>query len=105
MTYDMPERNLQLGVTLHSHADTQEYEYRIDEISTNWHAFKLGVFAEYKPSPVWTVRLFARDIAQTAAYRDRDVYAGLRGAASLAFVERRSLSNGAMLGINIQHDF
>jgi len=43
--------------------------------------------------------------AQTAAYRDRGVYAGLRGAAPLAFVERRSLSNGAMLDINIQHDF
>jgi len=105
VTYDIAERNLQLGMTLHSHAGTREDEYRIDEISTNWHDFKLGVFAEYKPTPVWTLRLFARDIAQTAAFRDRDVYGGLRGAAPLAFVEHRSLSNGAMLGINVQHDF
>ena len=105
VTYDIAERNLQLGMTLHSHAGTREDEYRIDEISTNWHDFKLGVFAEYKPVPVWTLRLFARDIAQTAAFRDRDVYGGLRGAAPLAFVEHRSLSNGAMLGINVQHDF
>lgn len=105
LTYDMPEQNLQLGVTWHNHMGTHEYEYRIDEITSNWHSFKLGVFAEYKPTPVWTVRLFARDIAQTAAYRDRDVYAGLRGTAPLAFIEHRSLSNGAMFGVNVQHDF
>jgi hypothetical protein len=51
------------------------------------------------------VRAFGKDIGQTAAFRNREVYAGLRGTAPLAFIERRSLSNGAMLGINVQHDF
>jgi len=104
ITYDMPARNLQLGMTLHAHADARELEYRIDEISTNYHGFKLGVFAEYKPSPVWTMRVFGRDLAQTAAYRNREVYAGLRGSAALSFLERRSLSNGAVFGVNVQHD-
>ncbi len=105
LTYDIPDQNLQLGVTWHNHMSTQEYEYRIDEITTSWHSFKLGLFAEYKPTPAWTVRLFARDIAQTSAFRDREVYSGLRGSAALAFLERRSLNNGTMLGVNIQHDF
>jgi len=104
ITYDMPKRKLQLGVNLHSHADARELEYRIDEIDTSYHDFKLGVFAEYKPTPVWTMRVFGRDLAQTAAYRNREVYAGLRGSAPLSFFERRSLSNGAVFGVNIQHD-
>jgi hypothetical protein len=105
ITYDMPARNMQLGMTLHTHADARELEYRIDEISTSYHDFKLGVFTEYKPSPVWTVRVFGRDLAQTAAYRNREVYAGLRGSAPLSFIERRKLSNGAVVGVNVQHDF
>lgn len=105
ITYDILEQNLQLGVTVHDHLTTQEFEYRIDEIDTNYHAFKIGVFAEYKPSPVWTVRLFGRDLAQTAAFRNREVYAGLRGSAPLSFIERRSLNNGAVVGVNVQHDF
>ncbi len=104
VTYDMPEQNLQLGVTVHDHLTTHEFEYRIDEISTNYHAYKIGVFAEYKPSPVWTVRAFGKDIGQTAAFRNRDVYAGLRGSAPLSYIERRSLSNGTVVGVNVQHD-
>jgi hypothetical protein len=104
ITYDMPKQNLQLGVTVHDHLTTEEFEYRIDEISTNYHAYKIGVFAEYKPTPAWTVRAFGRDIAQTAAFRNREVYAGLRGSAPLSFFERRSLSNGAVVGVNVQHD-
>jgi len=104
ITYDMPQRNLQLGVTVHDHLTTQEYEYRIDEISTNYHAYKIGLFAEYKPTPVWTMRIFGRDLAQTSAFRNREVYAGLRGSAPLSFIERRILNNGAVYGFNVQHD-
>ena len=105
VTYDMPERNLQLGVELHTHLNSHESEYRIDEIDPSHHAFKLGLFAEYKPLPGWTVRVFDRDIAQTASYRDRYVYAGLRGTAPLSYIEYRQLSNGAVMGMSLQHDF
>lgn len=104
-TYDIPSRNLRLGMDLHTHANSHESEYRIDEIDPTRHGFKLGVFAEYKPVPDWIVRVSARDIAQTAAYRDRYVYAGLRGSSPLSFVEYRKLNNGAVLGMNLQHDF
>src|SRR5476649_1144147 len=35
-----------------------------------------------------------RDMIQTAGYRDRYVYSGLRGSAPLSYVEYRQLSNG-----------
>ena len=104
-TYDIPSQNLRLGVDLHTHANSHESEYRIDEIDPTRHGFKLGVFVEYKPVPDWNIRVFARDIAQTAAYRDRYVYSGLRGTAPLNFVEYRKLNNGSVFGINLQHDF
>ncbi len=105
LTYDIPTRNLRLGMDWHTHGGTMEAEYRIDEITTTGHAYKLGLFVEYKPTPDWTARLFARDIAQTSAYRNREVYAGLRGSAPLSFVEHRQLDNGAVLGLDLQHDF
>jgi hypothetical protein len=51
------------------------------------------------------MRAFVRDVMQTSAFRDRDVYTGLRGRAPLLYVEHRELNNGAVLGINVQHDF
>ena len=105
ITYDIPEWSLRLGADLHTHANSHETDYRIDEIDPSHHAFKLGIFAEYKPTPDWTLRLFGRDMAQTAAYRDRYVYSGLRGIAPLSYIEYRQLSNGAVMGLDLQHDF
>jgi hypothetical protein len=105
ISYDMPTQKLQLGITVHTHAGTQDLEYRIDEVDATHHDIKLGVYAEYKPTPVWTMRAFVRDVMQTSAFRDRDVYTGLRGRAPLLYVEHRELNNGAVLGINVQHDF
>ncbi len=105
VTYDLPEENLQLGVDLHTHFNSHEADYRIDEIDPNHHGFKLGLFVEYKPTRDWTLRVFDRDIGQTAAYRDRYVYAGLRGSSPLSYIENRQLSNGAVMGLDLQHDF
>ncbi len=105
ITYDMPENNLQLGMDFHMHFLGHETAYRIDEFDPNYHDFKLDIFAEYKPTPDWTVRVFDRDIGQTAAHRNRYVYSGLRGSAPLSYVEYRSLSNGAVMGLDLQYDF
>ena len=105
MTYDMPQYNLQLGVEFHVHVGNHETDYRIDEFDPSYHDVKLGLFAEYKPTPAWTVRLFDRDIAQTASHRNRYVYAGLRGSAPLSYIEYRSLINGAVMGLDLQYDF
>jgi len=101
--YDMPEENLRLGVTFHD--DARDIEYRIDEITASYHGIKLGAFVEYKPTEDWTLRLFGTDLAQSAFYRDRDIYPGLRGAVPLGQVEHRALNNGALVGIHIQRNF
>jgi hypothetical protein len=51
------------------------------------------------------VRLFGNDLAQSAFYRDRDIYPGLRGTVPLGQIEHRTLNNGAQVGIHVQRDF
>jgi hypothetical protein len=103
LAYDLPEENLRLGATFHD--DARQFDYRIDEISGTYHGIKLGAFIEYKPVPEWTLRLFGEDLAQSAFYRDRDLYPGLRGAVPLGQVEHRALNNGALVGIHVQRNF
>ncbi len=104
-TYDRPQDNLRFGLSLHDHLVTPETEYRIDEISSEYHLFKLGAFIEYKPTPAWTLRVFGEDMVPTFYQRSRLIYGGLRGAAPLSLIERRRLTTGAQIGIRIQHDF
>jgi hypothetical protein len=94
---------LRLGATFHD--DPRGFDYRIDEISSSYHGIKLGAFIEYKPVPDWTLRLFGNDLAQSAFFRDRDLYGGLRGQVPLAQVEHRILNNGALVGLHIQRNF
>jgi hypothetical protein len=103
LDYDLPEQNLRLGATFHD--DARQFDYRIDEISGTYHGIKLGAFIEYKPTPDWTLRLFGEDLAQSAFFRDRDLYSGLRGAVPLAQVEHRRLNNGALVGFHVQRNF
>ncbi len=103
LAYDLPEENLRFGATFHD--DARQFDYRIDEISSNYHGIKLGAFIEYKPVPEWTLRLFGEDLAQSAFYRDRDLYSGLRGAVPLSQVEHRALNNGALVGLHVQRNF
>jgi hypothetical protein len=51
------------------------------------------------------LRLFGNDLAQTAFFRHRDLYGGLRGHLPLAQVEHRVLNNGALVGLHIQRNF
>ena len=104
VTYDIPAQNLRLGMDFHNHGNSQERDFRVDEIDDTTHGFKLGFFVDYKPTPDWTIRVFDRDAFQTAAIRDRTVYSGLRGAAPILYLERRQLSNGSVFGLDIQHD-
>jgi len=105
ITYDMPTRHLRLGINMHNHGGSLETASLINEIDHNTHGVKVGVFAEYKPSASWMIRVFDRDMIQTSGYRDRYVYSGLRGTAPLNFIEYRNLNNGAVIGLDLQHDF
>ena len=104
-TYDRPQDNLRFGLNLHDHLVTPETDYRIDEISAEYHLFKLGAFIEHKPVPDWTLRVFANDMVPSHYMRTRSIYGGLRGASPLSLIERRQLTTGALIGIRVQHDF
>ena len=104
-TYDRPADNLRFGVTLHDHLVASETEYRIDEISSEYHLYKLGAFIEYKPVPAWTMRVYGNDVVPTHYQRNRQIYGGLRGVSALSQIERRHLTNGALIGLRVQHDF
>ncbi len=102
-THDLPASNLRWGLSFG--LATQETDYRIDEIDSRHHVSHLNTFVEYKPSAAWTLRLFCQDLAQSAFVRDRTLYDGLRGMVPPSYEERRSLNNGALLGLNIQASF
>ena len=105
VTYDLPQYNLRLGATYHDHAQTREIEYRIDETSASFHQVKLGAFIEHKPTPDWTLRLYGEELSQANSFRDRIIYAGLRGSVPPSLIERRALNNGALFGLRIQREF
>lgn len=105
ITYDFPEQNLRLGMDFHNHGNSQERDFRVDEVDDNNHGFKLGFFAQFKPTPQWTIRVFDRDAFQTSGLRDREVYSGPRNTSPISFLERRLLSNGAVYGLDVQYTF
>ncbi len=104
-TYDRPEDNLRFSIALHDHLVTSETEYRIDEISAEYHLYKLGAFIEYKPATRWTLRVFGNDLVPTFYQRNRQIFGGLRGASPLSLIERRRLTTGTQVGLRIQYEF
>lgn len=105
VTYDFPAQNLRIGMDFHNHGNSQERDFRVDEVDDNNHGFKLGFFAQFKPTPQWTIRVFDRDAFQTSGLRDREVYTGPRNTSPISFLERRLLSNGAVYGLDVQYTF
>lgn len=105
VTYDIPEDGLRFGLNTHDHDREPEVDYRIDQISGEYHQLKVGGFVEYKPSPAWTVRFYGNDLSPSSYFRTREIYNGLRGTVPLSQIERRRLTNGALLGLRIQHEF
>lgn len=102
-THDLPQWNLRWGAELDS--ATQGIDYRIDEMTRVHNPSGLEIFAEYKPLPEWTVRIFGQDLTANPHLRDRTVYAGLRNTAPVNFRELRSLNSGALYGMNLQYNF
>jgi outer membrane receptor protein involved in Fe transport len=102
-TQDLPRWKLRWGGEYDLAAS--EVDYRIDEVDSRHHPSRLRLFAEFRPSPAWTVRLFGEELAQSPFRRERLIYDGLRGSAKPDYRELRRLNNGALLGVNLQYDF
>ncbi len=59
-THDLPQWNLRWGAELD--AVSHGTDYRIDEVTSTHNPSRLEVFAEYKPSTAWTVRIYGMNL-------------------------------------------
>lgn len=80
-------------------------EHYFDEIRTERLGTRLDVFAQYEPTPAWNIRLFANNLTDRSAVREREIYDGLRSAAPLRYIETRTLAIGPYFGISVRRTF
>ena len=90
-----------VDVTLASHSP----EYYFDEVRIERFGTQLDVFAQYEPSPAWNIRLFANNLTDRSAVRERQIHDGLRGMAPLSYLETRTLNIGPYVGLNVRRTF
>jgi len=103
LTHDIPAWNLRWGA---GYAFAQkESSYKVSDIQTDWLGGRLDLFVEYKPDARWTLRLFGRNLTDSAATRNRAVYAGVRGSSAFRYNDIRVLRSGPYVGLNIQRSF
>ena len=80
-------------------------EHYFDEVRTERLGTQIDVFAQYEPSPAWNIRVFANNLTDRAAVREREIYDGLRSTAPLSYVETRTLAIGPYYGISVRRTF
>lgn len=102
-TQDLPVWRARWGVE--AVIGETEYEYRFDEIEREAIETRYEAFVEYRPTPVWNIRLKVENIAGGSVDRRRERHDGLRGTAPLDRIEVRSLEIGPSVGLTIQRTF
>ncbi|ALJ14547.1 TonB-dependent receptor plug domain-containing protein [Sphingopyxis macrogoltabida] len=103
LTHDLPAWHLRWGGSFV--VAEEERSFKIEEIETERLGGRLDLFVEYKPDARWTIRLFGRNLTDSAAVRTRDIYTGIRGDSAFRYREVRTLRSGRYAGINIQRSF
>ena len=103
ITHDLPALHLRWGLNYAVH--TIETSFKVDEIERDEVADRVDAFVEYKPDARWTIRLFAKNLTDSPATRQRLIFSGLRGSSDLDYREMRSLRSDRYFGINLQRAF
>ena len=80
-------------------------EHYFDEIRTERLGTQLDVFAQYEPTSDWYVTLFANNLTDRSAVRERQIHDGMRGVVPLTFIETRTLKIGPIYGIMLRRTF
>ena len=103
LTQDLPRWRARWGadVTLAQ----SKVNYLFDEVKTDCVEARLGLFAEYRATPAWNVRVHVDNLTNGRVDRSREQYEGLRGRAGLKRIETRSMAFGRFIGVSIQHAF
>jgi hypothetical protein len=81
------------------------HEYYFDELRTERLGTRIDVFAQYEPTAAWNIRVFANNLTDRSAEREREIHDGLRSAAPLRYIETRALAIGPYYGISVRRTF
>lgn len=102
-THDIPAWKLRWGGSF-IFAERKP-SFKVREVQTDRLGGRFDLFVEYKPDAQWTMRLFGRNLTDSAATRTRDIYTGVRGSSAFRYSDVRTLNSGPYVGINIQRSF
>jgi hypothetical protein len=104
LTQDLPDWNTRLGISYQWPNGPNVWrinEYRVMHIQDP----QTEMYVEYKPDPVWLVRLFARNVLDTRNLQERYIYVGNRGSTPFSLLEDRRLTYGPEVGLYVQRSF
>jgi hypothetical protein len=104
LTQDLPEWNARLGASYQWPTGTNIWRYNEYRIMHS-QALQTDMFVEYKPTPVWLVRLYARNILDTKNLNERYIYAGPRNTSPFVTLEDRRTTFGPQVGFFVQRSF
>jgi hypothetical protein len=99
----LPRARLRWGVDLRLASASREHYF--DEIRNELLGTRLDVFAQFDPTPVWSVRMFANNLTDRSAVRERQIHDGIRGVVPLSYIETRTLRIGPWVGITLRRTF
>ncbi|MBL8555432.1 MAG: TonB-dependent receptor [Phenylobacterium sp.] len=103
LTQDLPRWRARWGVD--AILAQGKVEYLFNEVKADRVDARLGLFAEYRPTPAWNIRVQADNLTDGKVYRRREQYAGVRGAAPLRRIETRRMDFGPFVGVTVQRAF
>lgn len=103
LTHDIPKWKLRWGGSFV--VAEEQSSFKISDVQTDRLGGRLDLFVEYKPDPRWTLRLFGRNLTDSAAVRTREIYDGIRGSGAFRYRDIRTLRSGPYVGLNIQRSF
>ena len=105
LTQNLPQWQARIGAS-YTWAKQGGNTYRFNEIQILRPKDPVTeVFAEYKPTPEWLIRLFGRNVLDDLNKRDRHIYPGSRGTTAESTFEVRRLSYGPEVGLYVQRAF
>jgi outer membrane receptor protein involved in Fe transport len=103
LTYEAPALHSRFGVDVA--LPSEERSFKFDEIETDRIGLRVGIFAEYKPTPAWNIRLYAKNLTDSPAQRQRLMWGAIRSRNPVDVIELRRLKRGPYAGFTIQRTF
>ncbi|MDP2260664.1 MAG: outer membrane beta-barrel protein [Caulobacter sp.] len=100
---DLPRYRFQWGVN--AFLGFEETYYRFDQIETVELETWYQIYIDYKPTPTFSVRVEAQNLAARDFIRNREVYAGPRDTTALAYTDARPLNFDPFLYVRLRKTF